>query len=320
MPAFKIKHVTHYTYLGKVNDSANQIILFPVKDAYQEVLRHDLKITGDPALEIFTDIYGNRVGTFSYANPHSELSIVSMVAVNTRVKPLPEDHAVRKDYWQELDSIAEQIAFIDFLKEETFPGIEGLRDLVFALRNSEDSPFRLAAKLCRYVYDHFNYIPGITTVETTLETIWQIKSGVCQDFAHILLEMLRMLRIPARYVSGYICPNKNGMRGVGATHAWVEAYIPGYGWLGFDPTNNCVANEMHVRLAVGRNFSDCSPVKGVYKGHPEHRLEVAVTVSYGDSPAADRKPEVVIEKGQGERSDNSFRRHQQVMQEQQQQQ
>ena len=90
----------------------------------------------------------------------------------------------------------------------------------------------------------------------------EIKAGVCQDFAHILLVMLRLLNIPARYVSGYVCPHDHNLRGEGATHAWVEAYIPFYGWLGLDPTNNCIVNDFHVRLAIGRSFSDCSPVRG----------------------------------------------------------
>ena len=97
-----------------------------------------------------------------------------------------------------------------------------------------------------------------------------------------MLALLKMVNIPARYVSGYICPHNNGMRGDGATHAWVEAYLPFYGWLGFDPTNNCIATEKHVRLAVGRNFSDCSPVKGTYRGGAEHTLEVQVSVQYED--------------------------------------
>ena len=96
--------------------------------------------------------------------------------------------------------------------------------------------------------------------------------------------MLRYMDIPARYVSGYICPNKNGMRGEGATHAWVEAYLPDYGWLGLDPTNNCLVDDTHVRLAVGRNFVDCSPVKGTYKGTSKHKLEVKVSVSYENDP------------------------------------
>jgi transglutaminase-like putative cysteine protease len=138
---------------------------------------------------------------------------------------------------------------------------------------TEDTPYHTALKFCKYVYKNFEYIKGVTTVETTLDEIWGLKAGVCQDFAHLLMVMLRLVGIPARYVSGYICPNKDGLRGDWATHAWAEAYLPGYGWLGIDPTNNCIANENHVRLAVGRNFSDCSPVKGVYKG-------AAVTVSW----------------------------------------
>jgi transglutaminase-like putative cysteine protease len=145
-------------------------------------------------------------------------------------------------------------------------------------------------RFCQYVYDNFEYIKGVTTVETTLDEIWKIKSGVCQDFAHILMEMLRLVQIPARYVSGYICTYKNGLRGEGATHAWAEAYIPDYGWIGIDPTNNCIANETHVRLAVGRNFSDCSPVKGVYKGSSNHKLEVAVSVDDENSLGGEFKP------------------------------
>jgi transglutaminase-like putative cysteine protease len=134
----------------------------------------------------------------------------------------------------------------------------------------------------KYVYETFTYKKGITTVETTLSEIWTLKSGVCQDFAHFLLAILRLVGIPSRYVSGYICPNKNGMRGEGATHAWVEAYLPSYGWLGLDPTNNCIVNEQHVKLAVGKSFSDCSPVKGTYRGTSNHVLEVGVSVTYED--------------------------------------
>ena len=144
------------------------------------------------------------------------------------------------------------------------------------------TPLEAARQLRTYVFDHFKYIKGITTVETTLDEVWKLKAGVCQDFAHILLVFLRQIRIPARYVSGYICPNSNGMRGEGATHAWIEAFIPFNGWVGLDPTNNCEADDLHVRLAVGRNFSDCSPVKGTYKGAAGQQLEVGVSVSYED--------------------------------------
>jgi transglutaminase-like putative cysteine protease len=158
-------------------------------------------------------------------------------------------------------------------------------------------------------------------VETTLDEVWTLKAGVCQDFAHMLLVMLRIIRVPARYVSGYICPNKNGMRGESATHAWVEAYIPDYGWLGLDPTNNCIAGELHVRLAVGRNFSDCSPVKGTYKGMSEHKLEVGVSVSYEDGQTVEEASTILTpQPSKNGQQQNSYRRYMEMMQQQQQQQ
>ncbi|HTQ27308.1 MAG TPA: transglutaminase family protein, partial [Puia sp.] len=136
-----------------------------------------------------------------------------------------------------------------------------------------------------------------------------------------LLVMLRAIQVPARYVSGYICPNRNGMRGEGATHAWVEAYIPSDGWLGFDPTNNCLAGDLHVRLAVGRNFSDCSPVKGTYKGLSGHTLEVGVSVSYEDGNVVEEIPAALSPQASGLTGvpQNSYRRYMEMMQQQQQQ-
>ena len=137
--------------------------------------------------------------------------------------------------------------------------------------------------------------------------------------------MLRLLGIPARYVSGYVCPHDNDLRGEGATHAWVDAYIPFYGWLGLDPTNNCIVNDRHVRLAIGRNFSDCSPVKGTYKGTAEQTLEVGVSVSHEDG-VTDKKiaavlmPQVVTVKFNEDGSiNNSYRKYMEMMQQQQKQ-
>jgi transglutaminase-like putative cysteine protease len=135
---------------------------------------------------------------------------------------------------------------------------------------------------CNYIYENFKYLKGITNVETTVDELLQHRAGVCQDFAHLMLQVLRTLRIPSRYVSGYICPNKSGMRGEGATHAWVEAWLPRYGWVGIDPTNNVWVTNKHVKLAVGRHFKDCSPVKGTFKGTATQKLSVHVSVAYED--------------------------------------
>jgi len=316
MPKFKIRHITKYSYEVPVSDSANQIILYPLKDEYQEVMQHQIKVTADVPIEVHTDYFGNEVGTFTHSKPHRDLSIDSRLVIVTRPKELPSDKAPADTQWEELEKLKTQFHFIDFLRQESFEGVSEVNAIVDQVREKKGTPFASAIELCSFVFDHFNYRKGITTVESTLDEIWRIKTGVCQDFAHVLLAMLRLKDIPARYVSGYICPNKDGMRGEGATHAWVEAFIPFYGWLGIDPTNNCLVNDNHVRLAVGRNFSDCSPVKGTYRGTSEHTLEVAVSVSYEDGHIAEDSNEVIEHDPINSVSKNSYRRHQEIQMQQ----
>jgi transglutaminase-like putative cysteine protease len=327
MPEFKIEHITKYSYPSPVRDSANQIILFPIKDEYQEVLKQELTITGDPVVDTFIDYYGNEVGSFTHSDPHISLLISSKLLVSTRQRPLPGNDIFPSQQWEDLRRLRHMVPYIDFLKREYFEGLNELEALVHNEKSKEDTPYQTVLRFCRYVYNNFKYIKGVTTVETTLDEVWNLKAGVCQDFAHILLLMLRLVDIPARYVSGYICTHRNAaMRGEGATHAWAEAYIPDYGWLGVDPTNNCIANETHVRLAVGRNFSDCSPVRGVYKGSSDHILEVAVAVGYDDEVQSalldyhiksTEKPEF---RPVEDKPKNSYQRYMEMMQQQQQQQ
>lgn len=321
MPEFEIQHITRYVYEGPVRDSANQVILYPIKDQYQDVIKQELIITGNPAIDVHTDYYGNEVGSFTYSEPHTVLTINSKVLVATKHRPLPVSDIFPAQQWEDLKRLKYIIPYIDFLRLEYFEGTDELRAIVDEEWLKDDTPYQVAVRFCKYVYDNFSYIKGVTTVETRLDEIWKLKAGVCQDFAHILMEMLRMIEIPARYVSGYICTSRNNMRGEGATHAWAEAYIPDYGWLGIDPTNNCIANETHVRLAVGRNFTDCSPVKGVYKGSSNHRLEVAVSVDdenvLNHNQPEEISPSVTIASSV---SKNSYQRHMEIMQQQQQQQ
>jgi transglutaminase-like putative cysteine protease len=317
MPRFTIHHQTKYIYEAPVRDSANQVVLFPIKDEYQEVLKHELTITGDPNVDIFKDYYDNEVGSFMNADPHSELVIDSKLEVITKSRQQPADEKNKDDQWRNLYSIRYQVPYIDFLKQEQFDALKEVMHIADVEQSKMLTPLKAAQKLTEYVFTHFKYIKGITTVETTADEIWKLRAGVCQDFAHILLVMLRMIDIPSRYVSGYICPNKNGMRGEGATHAWVEAYIPFYGWLGLDPTNNCVVNDLHVRLAVGRSFNDCSPVKGTYKGTSDHILEVAVSVSYEDGRTSDEESTILTpQPARNGTQQNSYRRYMEMMQQQ----
>ncbi len=326
MPRFIIHHVTKYTYPEAVRDSANQIMLYPVKDESQEVQSQRIGITGEPPVEIFKDYYGNEAGSFMNIAPHKELRIDSTIAVVTKPRLFPADTVPIEEQWSHLLQIKNIVPFIDFLKQENFVALPEVKKIADSGFYKSVSVFVAVQQLNRYVYDNFSYIKGITSIETTLDEVWKLKAGVCQDFAHILLVILRLLNIPARYVSGYVCPHDHNLRGEGATHAWVEAYIPFYGWLGLDPTNNCLVNDLHVRLAIGRNFSDCSPVKGTYKGTAKQALEVGVSVSHEDGivsreVAAVLTPQAIkVSLNEGGGDDNSYRRYMQMVQQQQQQQ
>ena len=282
MSKYRIKHITRYTYPASVIDSANQVMLFPLDDSQQEVKKHDLIITHQPSVEVFTDYFGNKVGIFSVIRPHRELTIESIIEVITYETKLPDRSVAAEDIWQNLKLIDEQFPYMDFLQQESFEFENEIHEIVNKLMASGETPFDIAQQMSAFVYNNFEYKKGITNVETQVDEIWKLKAGVCQDFAHVLLVMLHIVGIPARYVSGYICPKNHELRGEGATHAWVEAYIPFHGWIGLDPTNNCIASDRHVRLAVGRNFSDCTPVKGTYKGSSEHTLEVSVSIENGE--------------------------------------
>jgi transglutaminase-like putative cysteine protease len=318
MPRFDIHHITKYTYDGPVRDSASQVLLFPIKDEYQELLKQELTITGDPVLDKYKDYYENEVGSFSNAEPHSSLVIDSNIEVITRPRPLPRDQTTADDQWKYLQQIRWEVQYIDFLKQEHFDRLQELLDNAGLDQAGSRTPLEASEQLRSYVFDNFQYIKGVTSVESTLDEVWNLKAGVCQDFAHILLVLLRQIHIPARYVSGYICPNQNGMRGEGATHAWIEAYIPMNGWVGFDPTNNCIVEDKHVRLAVGRNFSDCSPVKGTYKGTASHILEVGVSVSYENGKTMEETATILtpqpVKNGVEQ---NSYRIYMEMMQQQQ---
>jgi transglutaminase-like putative cysteine protease len=323
MPRFIIHHVTKYTYPEPVRDSANQIMLYPLKDEQQEVQSQKIYITGEPSIEVYKDYYENEIGSFMNIAPHMELRIDSTISVVTKSRLFPSDTQETATQWNHLEEIKFLLPFIDFLKQENFKDLAEVKKIADAGFYKTVSVFTAVTQLNEYVYNNFKYIKGITTVETTLDEIWDLKAGVCQDFAHILLVMLRLLGIPARYVSGYVCPHDSSLRGEGATHAWVEAYIPFYGWLGLDPTNNCIVNDLHVRLAIGRNFSDCSPVKGTYKGTAKQSLEVGVSVSHEDGLVAKQEaailtPQLVSASLINNEDDgNSYRRYMQMVQQQQ---
>lgn len=278
MPSFKVKHITRYTYSSPAMECTNQIMLYPIQDSMQNLVSHQITITANPHIENFVDYFGNKLGMFSVIAPHNELLISSEAEVTTQKMSVPQDKKPAAEQWARLATLCEQFPYIDFLQQESFENIKELKDFIDSIYSIDKTPFENAQAFSAYIFNNFTYQKGITSVETDVDEIWKLKAGVCQDFAHFLLLLLRRINIPARYVSGYICPKNAEFRGEGATHAWVEAYLPDFGWVGLDPTNNCIASDRHIRLAVGRNFSDCTPVKGTYKGSSDHVLEVSVSI------------------------------------------
>lgn len=281
MPIFKIHHITKYEYDRLVKESVNDIRIYPYQCPEQEALQHELLITGSPNVYTFLDYWGNKTGLFNLLPPHKELVIESKLVVRTT-----GSSQLKINFHSGFEELQQEMRGNLMLLELSFPArIEnqaGITQILGEMWGRNQSVAATVERCSEYIFKNFKYVKGITNTQTTVDEILDHRSGVCQDFAHLMLQMLRTLKIPARYISGYICPNKNGMRGEGATHAWVEAWIPGYGWAGIDPTNNIWVTNTHVKLAVGRDFADCSPVKGSFKGPAHQKLSVYVSVSYED--------------------------------------
>ena len=280
---FHISHTTSYFYNQEVYESRNLIKMFPIKDKHQKVISHSISVTGNSPVKSGKDIFGNIFGIFTRFDNHTKLIIISKMDVQTNHRNLLWEASGGNQSWDDVRLLGLDSSFRLFLALENISVMHNIWAVVNSYPTGKMTPLNVVLAFNEYVYLNFFYNPWVTLVDTPLDIVWNMKAGVCQDFSHVLIYMLRSANIPARYVSGYICPNNDGMRGDGATHAWVEAYLPNFGWLGVDPTNNCVANEKHVRVAVGRDYQDVAPVVGEFKGSAYQTLEVNVTVDY--SPA-----------------------------------
>jgi transglutaminase-like putative cysteine protease len=319
MAIFKIVHITKYQYNWPIKESINEIRLFPHNFENQDVLQYELHITNNPDVEISKDYYGNRVGNFNNLEAHSEMTIESRmsVRVNHSLK-IPEiDLTTVADLEIEKQK---SVLLLRLSYPETIQKQNKINAILKKIDCSDKPVIEIAQRCNQYIYENFTYTKGITNIETTVDEILTMKKGVCQDFAHVLLQLLRTVGIPSRYVSGYICPNESGLRGEGATHAWVEIYTPTQGWLGLDPTNNIWTMDNHIRLSVGKNFYDCTPVKGTFKGLARQTLSVSVSVGYEDGRHFEEINNVLLEEATIEEKkqlDHIELLHQQQQQQQQ---
>jgi len=313
MPVFRIQHVTRYSYDRPVSESTNEIRIYPHPGQGRETLHHELLISGQPDLHVYSDYWDNRTAVFNLKDPHRELVIDSRLIVRTApAAGLPVNSGAGRE---ELEAdLRDSLKLIELRQPDTIASQDGISAIVSLIEQPWKGIAAMVSDVSRYIFQHFGYTKGITTIETTVDEILAHRVGVCQDFAHVMLQVLRTMGIPSRYVSGYICPNRNGLRGVGATHAWVEAWIPGHGWAGIDPTNNVWVTDEHVPLAVGRNFSDCTPVKGTFKGPARQQLTVYVSVGYEDGHTFEEHNEVRMQPVAGAPAPPLAQANQQVQQ------
>jgi transglutaminase-like putative cysteine protease len=287
--------------------------IHPYPTGGMDVLMHEINISGNPDLHVYEDYWQNKTAVFSIREPHIEMSIDSRIIVRTRSgNGLPLHLSAGRDELRK--DIGQQLKMLELMRPDSIASQSEINTIVAMIDQPWKSISAIVQEVSQYIYQHFQYTKGITDIETTVDDILVHRGGVCQDFAHVMLQILRTMGIPSRYVSGYVCPNKNGMRGVGATHAWVEAWIPQWGWAGIDPTNNLWVTDEHVPLAVGRDFSDCTPVKGTFKGPANHHLSVYVSVGYEDGHIFEEQNEVRMQPVSGAAAPPPPQANQQVQQ------
>jgi len=267
-----LRHVTRLEYDADVVESVMDTRLGPRSDEDQRWGRFELRTSPAAAVRRFADAFGNIGHLISIAGPHDHLEVTTAGEIETllgdpfarpRTPPQPLEPGERADYLYP----SALIQLDDALRELALPH----------LPPSPDAAFEAAGALMHLVYAQFEYRPDVTNVATTVADLLVARSGVCQDLAHVLVGLCRAVGIPARYVSGYIVTGADGpKRGGGHSHAWAEAWSPTHGWRGFDPTNDLLASEHHVKMAIGRDYRDVPPTRGTFRGATEERLAVEV--------------------------------------------
>jgi transglutaminase-like putative cysteine protease len=284
---YSIRHTTRFVYTSPVSESMTEVRMQPRAEGGQRPLKFELHTQPRARILGYRDHLGNIVHHFDIPGKHSQLKITAESTVEITAAPsLPESLDAR--VWDALDTIAQSGGYWDYLAPSQYAFKTELltelsRELNFKRR---DDPLSLLREINTAIYKNFDYKPQSTSVDSPIDDALRMRVGVCQDFAHIMIALARELRIPCRYVSGYLYQEGNGHdRSVaGATHAWVEAYLPEPGWVGFDPTNNLIVGARHIRTAIGRDYADVPPTRGVFKGLAQSEMSVGVQVSPTQAP------------------------------------
>jgi len=279
---YRITHSTRYVYPSQVTQCFNEVHLTPRALPHQQVREHSLQVNPFPAfLHNRQDYFGNDVATFAVFEKHDRFAAIASSVVEVAPQ---SGELLSSPAWEEVRDLlalpldANSIAASEFIFDSPYiSALAELRDYASPTFTPGRPLLGALQELTCRIHDEFKYQPKSTSIDTPLLEVLHERQGVCQDFAHLMIGVLRSLRLSARYVSGYI---RSGPRfqGAAASHAWVSVFDPRNGWLSFDPTNNMMASDAHITLAWGRDYGDVTPVKGLTLGGGGQSVEVEVLV------------------------------------------
>lgn len=276
-----IRYVTRFDYGGAVVESQNELRACPASDAHQQVVHYRVTTTPPSRVSAYADYWGTRVDTFGIASSHELLEVVAAATVETASRAEPSHdvplEALADAGWRdahlEFLQRSPHVAWGEVVADRARAAVAGVTDVRGLIEAVDTEVGRL------------EYRKGRTVVGVHVDEVLAAGAGVCQDFAHLSIAMLRALGVPARYVSGYFFTVDDSTGAVSdtdevevETHAWFEAAVPGFGWWAVDPTNHQPVGERHVTIGRGRDYDDVAPLRGVFIGAPEHRLSVNVSM------------------------------------------
>ena len=281
-PTFSVLHRTTFEYASPVTESVNTLHLEPRTFPLQRTLSAFIRVLPATRVRRFHDLFENITHHFEIPRAHDRLEIESRIKIRNLKLDVPEAARVATlaDY---RDAETRELTWA-YLQESRYVSRHPeIWRQALDLTDATEPVYEKAMVLMKWIHGGFQYVSGATQVNTHLEEAFALKSGVCQDFTHVMIGLCRAVGVPARYASGYLYNGpRDHLLGAQASHAWAEVYLPVIGWVGFDPTNDTLADERYIKVAVGRDYDDVAPVMGNYRGTGQCRLTVTVEVERAD--------------------------------------
>ena len=309
-----INHVTKFRYSAPITESIMELRMQPLTEGPQRCLKFELSLKPTARVTAYRAHLGNAVHHFDIPGRHTQLVINARSLIETLPRAEPPE-ALAPGAWDELDALVEGGDYWDMLMPSHFAQptaalLDFARELDLRRR---DDPLTVLRELNAAIYNAFDYVPQSTSADSPIDEALEARKGVCQDYSHIMIALARSLRVPCRYVSGYLFHRVeyNDRSAQDATHAWVEALLPELGWVGFDPTNNLPAGQRHIRVAVGRDYADVPPTRGVFKGAAESELSVAVQVKPAEEPDSEEALRIIAALNRPPEAEHSAQQQQQ---------